>query len=230
LTCNPFLFSSNVCKLRQDSCKKQYLIEIAYEGECDRCRLVNCPFHGTCIDNINLSSHSDNYSKPQCVCPPESACDDGEQHNTPVCGSDFISYSSECHMKIESCKAQKLITKLYNGYCDTCSNMKCDATSASHEQLCASDGNTYLNECFLKMEECNRKTKIEILYKGSCDHAHKITNDKRRQCEESCKFSGDCIYFSENDSYQCLCAKFECSEYKRLVLAQEKHVFRALFL
>jgi hypothetical protein len=41
----------NVCKVRRESCMKSALIEIAYEGACDRCKTVNCQFYGTCIDD-----------------------------------------------------------------------------------------------------------------------------------------------------------------------------------
>jgi len=37
--------------LRRDSCKSQLLIELAYEGTCDRCKSVSCPYYGTCNDD-----------------------------------------------------------------------------------------------------------------------------------------------------------------------------------
>ena len=37
--------------MRYESCKKQSLIELSYEGVCDRCKSVNCPYYGTCIDD-----------------------------------------------------------------------------------------------------------------------------------------------------------------------------------
>ena len=40
-----------MCKLRQESCKYQTLVEIAYEGVCDRCKTKTCPYYGTCIDD-----------------------------------------------------------------------------------------------------------------------------------------------------------------------------------
>jgi hypothetical protein len=42
---------SNICKLRRDSCKSQLLIELEYEGPCDRCKSVSCPYYGTCTDD-----------------------------------------------------------------------------------------------------------------------------------------------------------------------------------
>jgi hypothetical protein len=40
-----------MCKLRQMSCKYQTLVEMAYEGICDRCKAKACPHYGTCIDD-----------------------------------------------------------------------------------------------------------------------------------------------------------------------------------
>ena len=42
---------SNMCKLRSESCKQQVMIDLAYDGVCDKCKLITCPFYGTCLDD-----------------------------------------------------------------------------------------------------------------------------------------------------------------------------------
>ena len=40
-----------MCKLRSDSCTQQVFIDMAYEGQCDKCKSVTCPNYGICIDD-----------------------------------------------------------------------------------------------------------------------------------------------------------------------------------
>ncbi len=51
LSYKPKLDQSNICKLRRDSCQTQKLIELAYEGPCDRCKAISCLFYANCVDD-----------------------------------------------------------------------------------------------------------------------------------------------------------------------------------
>lgn len=42
------------------------MIEVAYEGSCDKCKTMICPFYGTCVDNGGLDA--------KCVC--QETCSD----------------------------------------------------------------------------------------------------------------------------------------------------------
>ena len=55
-----FQNKSNMCELRRDSCVKQELIELGYEGVCDKCKTKFCPFYSYCIDDGR---------EAKCVCP-----------------------------------------------------------------------------------------------------------------------------------------------------------------
>ncbi len=45
--------------MRRESCLRQMIIDVAYEGVCDRCKLMSCPNYGTCVDDGTLA---------KCVC------------------------------------------------------------------------------------------------------------------------------------------------------------------
>lgn len=40
--------------------------------------------------------------------------------------------------------------------------------SAPKDRVCSAEGRTYKNRCFLKIEECTRKQKIEVAHDGDC--------------------------------------------------------------
>ena len=48
-----------------------------------------------------------------CKCPQICTAD-----YRPVCGSDNVSYSNLCMMRVTSCKTKTLITKVKDGECD----------------------------------------------------------------------------------------------------------------
>ena len=120
------IFASNLCKLKEDSCKQQTPIDIQYEGICDLCKITTCPHYGTCISD---GKHA------KCVC--QDSCSDVSNKNSfknhlsslylsiinfkkinlPVCGSDGQTYNSVCHLQLEACKSQSSITVLSSGPC-----------------------------------------------------------------------------------------------------------------
>ena len=45
---------------------KKKLIELAYEGMCDKCKSMVCPFYATCVDDGGV--------EPKCIC--QGSCTD----------------------------------------------------------------------------------------------------------------------------------------------------------
>lgn len=82
-------------------------------GACDG---VSCDFHGTC-QHEPLS-----FSRYRCACPNCTA-GRGTSTDTRVCGSDDITYESECFMKKNSCLKKTKITIAYNGPCSKSSHV-----------------------------------------------------------------------------------------------------------
>ena len=95
-----------MCKLRKESCEKQRLIEFAYDGVCDKCKTKFCDFYGHCIDDG---------IEEKCICPDECA-----DVYIPVCGDNGITYTSACHLQLDSCVKQIKITIQHSGDCGMC--------------------------------------------------------------------------------------------------------------
>lgn len=70
------------------------------------CENKFCPFGAQCY--VNTTS-----GDPYCKCITK--CD---SLFSPVCGSNMVSYSNECHMLRASCHQKKRITVMYNQPCE----------------------------------------------------------------------------------------------------------------
>nr|CAD7395885.1 unnamed protein product [Timema cristinae] len=105
----------------------------------------------------------------------------------PACGSDGISYGNECKLRLEACQHTRKIDVLYKGLCNGCENKKCDhyaicesdGTGTAkcvcpescievHAPTCGTDGNTYNNECELRVASCRNNQFVVVAYKGDC--------------------------------------------------------------
>jgi len=73
----------------------------------DPCSTLTCRHGARCVVE---------HGTPRCRCQP-SDCSSSSLNDGPVCGSDRRDYSSECEMKSVSCRQQKHIGKLYDGFC-----------------------------------------------------------------------------------------------------------------
>ncbi|XP_046859521.1 serine protease inhibitor Kazal-type 5-like isoform X17 [Xenia sp. Carnegie-2017] len=164
------------------------------EEDCDPCLNKVCEYHAKCV------KIDDNTAT--CKCPQ--ICTDDYR---PVCGSDNVSYSNLCMMRLTSCKTKTLITKVKDGECDAegmfkdpCRNKKCEnyatcvtsddnkATcecptfcTAEWQPVCGSDNVTHLNLCMMQVTSCENETLITKVKDGECDSSKKTSN--KTKCE-----------------------------------------------
>lgn len=75
----------------------------------DICLSLNCSFGSECFFDK---------SKNKAFCQCNNDCD--TQSKDFVCGSDNITYSSLCHLKLASCQLQTNIYVQYKGQCGKC--------------------------------------------------------------------------------------------------------------
>ncbi|XP_027209878.2 turripeptide Lol9.1 [Penaeus vannamei] len=83
----------------------------------------------------------------------------------PVCGSDGVTYSNDCHLDIANCKNPR-ITKRHDGKCRT---LCPDACGFNYDPVCGSNGRTYSNECELEREKCNGNRFLMKVKEGPCN-------------------------------------------------------------
>uniref|UniRef100_A0A3Q3DYT0 Transmembrane protein with EGF-like and two follistatin-like domains 1a n=1 Tax=Hippocampus comes TaxID=109280 RepID=A0A3Q3DYT0_HIPCM len=101
----------------------------------------------------------------------------------------------------------------FGGTCrENGADIKCVCHFQCHKKflpVCASNGDTYQNECFLRRAACKKQRAISIVAEGACDHGNTHTHDngsgsshgkKTSKCE-NCKFGAEC----DEDSEDMLC-------------------------
>ncbi|XP_050518916.1 agrin-like [Diabrotica virgifera virgifera] len=167
---------SNECKLRLEACKHRRNITVLYRGPCNGCESKKCDFYSEC--------ENDGTSEGHCICPQ--SCTDSKLNNGTVCGTDGITYPSECELRQASCKTKQYIILAYKGNCDLCQGVQCkfggrceagecvcpkNCEEAGEEPVCASDMMTYPNECELLKARCAKGSKtapISVVFYGDC--------------------------------------------------------------
>uniref|UniRef100_G3VPX2 Agrin n=1 Tax=Sarcophilus harrisii TaxID=9305 RepID=G3VPX2_SARHA len=88
------------CELHVHACTRQINLSVASPGHCKTCGDTVCTFGAVC-------------SNGQCVCP---RCE--RPPPSPVCGSDGITYGSNCELREASCQQQKKIEEVRPGPCE----------------------------------------------------------------------------------------------------------------
>ncbi|XP_063952267.1 serine protease inhibitor dipetalogastin-like isoform X2 [Lytechinus pictus] len=105
---------------------------------------------GECPNNLQRSCPS---------CPPEI---------NEVCGSDNMTYTSECALREISCLYN--LPDLQVAHLGHCPNQECpDTCTDVMDPVCATNGKTYSSLCALSVEACKYKdTQITVAYRGRC--------------------------------------------------------------
>uniref|UniRef100_A0A8D0CD03 Agrin n=1 Tax=Scleropages formosus TaxID=113540 RepID=A0A8D0CD03_SCLFO len=151
------------CQMKAVACSLQKDIHMKHRGPCTKA-CQNCSFGAICDGQTG-----------RCVCPTE--CVDTNQ---PVCGSDGLTYSSECELHVRACTrqldlkvaAQRDCGGVACGWGARCVRNRCECPTCHGEPfgpVCGSNGVTYDNACELQVASCNLKKNIKVARAGGCD-------------------------------------------------------------
>uniref|UniRef100_A0A8C3RA74 Agrin n=1 Tax=Cyanoderma ruficeps TaxID=181631 RepID=A0A8C3RA74_9PASS len=153
------------CERRRAECRQQQHIPVRHSGPCERCG--QCRFGAICEAESG-----------RCVCPTE--CVPSAQ---PVCGSDGVTYGSECELHVRACTQQKNILVAAQGPCKSCGGSVCSFGSRCVDgqcvcprcqrqppaPVCGTDGVTYGSPCQLQVASCRLQKAIEVARTGPCE-------------------------------------------------------------
>lgn len=173
----------NECHLRKYACERNQSLSMISTRACRGCEDKHCEWHALC--------QSRDPDPATCICPDVCA-----RNQTPVCGSDGITYESECEMKRYSCNEKLEVSASSRGPCDVCLNVHCKYGARceqgrclcpidcpeSIEPVCSSDGKTYVNECVLRAEACKSQKSLRIMYNGLCGTGAATNPCERLSC------------------------------------------------
>ncbi|XP_023317624.1 agrin-like isoform X1 [Trichogramma pretiosum] len=173
----------NECKLRHEACQHRREIRVLYHEQCNVCESKKCEHYGVCETDTN--------GEAKCVCPSECSNNSSESSGSSsssavVCGSDGVTYDSECELKKVSCKTQSLIVVSYKGDCEQCANVACEngarceagqcicplqCPEPTGDSVCGSNSKTYPSECELQKAACQREPHLpplHVTFYGEC--------------------------------------------------------------
>ncbi|EDV20406.1 uncharacterized protein TRIADDRAFT_61048 [Trichoplax adhaerens] len=141
----------------------------------------------------------------------------------PLCGSNGQTYSNICFIRLANCTSRYVINIAYRkGTCQQACQQSCKSSNSTkdNQPICASNGQTYSNQCQFQTAVCQAKLKkidITKMYNGQCDHDTLLCGH-----ESKCKSDqSQPICASDGKTYSNLCY-FTIAQCKKKINSKNK--------
>lgn len=147
---NDGLTYENACLLKMHNCQHGTEIKVQFAGDC------------ASLSTLDLLE----------VC--QATCS-GINH---VCGTNGLTFDNECSLKKWACLQNETILVAHASLCkrdDLLQPIECPQECSDEEdQVCGSDGESYLNECKLREKACSQDTALRVLIPGNCPSLEEV--------------------------------------------------------
>jgi len=129
----------------------------------------------------------------------------------PVCGSDGRTYASLCSMESYACSQGITLEVANQGACEVAVqrpelNQECvRACPLNFAPVCASNGQTYPNECAMETSACVQGITLEVASQGACEEAVQRP-ELNQECVRACPLNFAPVCASNGQTYPNECA------------------------